>query len=568
MKRHILCAAAALLAATALGGCGTSGAVQSDISTAPIAVYDDTARAEQDAPAGLNSDSAASVATARENDVFTMSGTQFKNNAGGYSVTVPDGLTVIDMGDATYRSTLETRDASQRLEITTQTLGDDVSAETFINYSNKFLEATHDFTTTYNRAINDPATDTTIHYLTWERRVLARVENDRNYYGTLDIIKGKNVYSFLLTSQTPVDQATLRDLAESFKSFTPTVEAKEFPRQVHERDDLTAETRKFYDTVFADDADLTWGIFEPGVSGKSLRELVEVQDKLQHKFDIVLCYSNVYEDYEPNKIYNTLSRLWDNGSVVELTLQTQLIDPLNESNMVYDILDGKYDAFLHDYAADVARFDHPVLFRPFNEMNGDWCNYSAYWTARDSSTYVELYRYIYDIFEEEGANDHTLWVWNPNEKSFPDFCWNSADSYYPGDEYVDIVGLTGYNTGDYYDGEIWRSFDEIYAPLYAKTAPQYEQPLMITEFACSSYGGDKAAWTKNMFDRLGDYPRIKAAVWWDSADKDEKNNIARPYYIDNDKNALAIFKDHLAEKDYKVNPREYTTILLRPYDLY
>lgn len=57
-----------------------------------------------------------------------------------------------------------------------------------------------------------------------------------------------------------------------------------------------------------------------------------------------------------------------------------------------------------------------------------------------------------------------IWVWNPNEKSFPNFCWNYADNYYPGDEYVDIVGLTGYNTGDYYDGEIWRRFDEIYDP--------------------------------------------------------------------------------------------------------
>ena len=70
---------------------------------------------------------------------------------------------------------------------------------------------------------------------------------------------------------------------------------------------------------------------------------------------------------------------------------------------------------------------------------------------RDCSTYVELYRYLYSIFEEEGANKNTLWVWNPNEKSFPNFCWNYADNYYPGDEYVDIVGLTGYNTGDYYD---------------------------------------------------------------------------------------------------------------------
>lgn len=564
MKRSSILAALALGSLLALSGCSSDAASTAvDTETTPIAVYD--AATDISPAGGLSSDSAASVVTAENHDVFTMSGGTFTNNAGGYSLNVPSGLSVCDMGDATYRSTLESADASTRLEIFTQTLTDDVGADTFLNYSNRFLENTWDFTTTYNQAIDDTIGGRTTHILTWERRALARVEDDRNYYGILDIIEGKNVYSFLLTSQSPVSADTLRAMAESFETFTPTVEAAEYPRQPRERDDITDETRAFYERIFAEDADLTWGIFEPGVSGKSLRELVQIQDELQHRFDIVLCYSNIYDEYDDNLIYNTLSRLWENGSVVELTLQTQLYDPLSQNNMVYDILDGKYDEFLHDYAADVARFGHPVLFRPFNEMNGDWCNYSAYWTARDCSTYVELYRYLYSIFEEEGANKNTLWVWNPNEKSFPDFCWNKTDNYYPGDEYVDIVGLTGYNTGDYYDGETWRSFDEIYDPIYAQMAPQYQQPLMITEFACSSIGGDKGAWVADMFDSLADYPRIKAAVWWDSADKDTTNNIARPYYIDNDKDALKIFKNHLAQDDYEVDPRELTTILLTDY---
>ena len=42
---------------------------------------------------------------------------------------------------------------------------------------------------------------------------------------------------------------------------------------------------------------------------------------------------------------------------------------------------------------------------------------------------------------------NVLWVWNPNEKSFPNFTWNAMELYYPGNEYVDIIGLTGYNTG-------------------------------------------------------------------------------------------------------------------------
>lgn len=561
MKRSLTLAALMLLAASCLSGCGsTSDTINTEAT--PVAVYDTLTTASQSSANGLNANSADTVAT----DVFTFAAGTFTNNAGGYSITVPDGLQVVDMGDATYRSTLASD--STRLEIFTQTLSDDVDAATYLGYSNRFLENTWDFTKTYDQSIDDTLDGRTTHYLTWERRALTRVNGDRNYYGLVDIVEGKNVYSFLLTSQEPVSADSLRDLAASFQSFTPTVEAKEYPRQPRQRTDLTAETQDFYQRIFGDNADLTWGLFEPSVSGQSVRGLLDVQKELSHRFDIVLCYSNIYEDYTENNIYNTLSRLWENGSVVELTLQTQLYDPLSQNNMVYDVLDGKYDDFLHAYAADVARFGHPVLFRPFNEMNGDWCNYSAYWTARDCSTYVELYRYIYSIFEEEGANKNTLWVWNPNEKSFPAFAWNNADNYYPGDEYVDIVGLTGYNTGDYYDGETWRSFNEIYDPIYAQMAPQYEQPLMITEFACSSYGGDKAAWVEDMFEQLEHYPRIKAAVWWDSADKDTDGNIARAYYIDNDKGALKVFKEHLAQDDYKEDPRERTAALLKSYNPY
>lgn len=567
MKQRILFSAVALASLLTLAGCTGETVAPIDTETTPVAVFEETSDATATS-AGLSSDSAASVATARDHDLFTMTDDTFTNNAAGYSIDVPAGLSVCDMGDATYRSTLENSDASMRLEIFTQALTADVDAATYLSYSNRFLENTWDFTKTYDFSIDDTLGGRATHILTWERRALARVDGDRNYYGQLDIVDGDNVYSFLLTSTSPVDADTLRTIEESFQSFTPTATAAEFPRQPRERTDITDETHDFYQRIFADDADLTWGIYEPGVNGAIIDDLLALQNTLDHQFDIVLCYSDLYTDYTPQLIYNTLTRLWENGSVVELTLQPVKYDPATNANIVYDILDGKYDEFLHDYAADVARFGHPVLFRPFNEMNGDWCTYSAYWSARDCSTYVELYRYVYSIFEEEGANKNTLWIWNPNEKSFPDFCWNFVDNYYPGDEYVDIVGLTGYNTGDYYEGETWRSFDEIYAPLYAQMAPQYQQPLMITEFACSSIGGDKAVWIADMFNHIKNYPHIKAAVWWDSADFDADGTIARDYYIDNDKAALRVFKDHLAQSDYKEDPRERTNILLRAYDVY
>ena len=215
--------------------------------------------------------------------------------------------------------------------------------------------------------------------------------------------------------------------------------------------------------------------------------------------------------------------------------------------MIYDILDGEYDDFLKDYAETVSNFAHPVIFRLANEMNGDWCPYSGYHTSKDTVIFKEFYRYIYDIFGEAGA-ENVIWVWNPNGQSFPDFQWNNAVMYYPGDEYVDIVGLTAYNTGTYYSDEKWTEFNALYDSLYSEYISLYQYPLMITEFASSSVGGDKAQWIRNMFAHIENYENIKVAVWWDGCDWDTSGNVARPYFIDETPGIIQVFKELLNKK--------------------
>ena len=158
-----------------------------------------------------------------------------------------------------------------------------------------------------------------------------------------------------------------------------------------------------------------------------------------------------------------------------------------------------------------------------------------------------MWRHVYDIFAAEEV-DNVLWVWNPNDISFPDFKLNHALAYYPGDKYVDIVGLTGYNTGNYYEGEIWREFGDIYDPLYQTYSRFFSHPFMISEFGSNSVGGDKAAWITNMFTHLHKYPQIKAAIWWNGTDWDQNQQPARIYRLDENKMILDAFRKGLVEQ--------------------
>lgn len=79
----------------------------------------------------------------------------------------------------------------------------------------------------------------------------------------------------------------------------------------------------------------------------------------------------------------------------------------------------------------------PVLWRPLHEAGGMW-----FWWGLDADACNELWRVMYNRFQEAGLNN-LIWVWTSAA------AWNRPYSegykWYPGDEYVDIVGIDIYN---------------------------------------------------------------------------------------------------------------------------
>ena len=469
---------------------------------------------------------------------------RFTNKVDGYSLLVA-GEPHVDLSLSSVAAVLETD--TLRLEIYKQ----DLSAcgrSNYHVYSNGFLSNNIDHHTDfwgYRRTGGR-----SVHVTAWHREKLARVAGDRNHYVTVDIPAGGCDYTLFLKSDRGEGllEEALR-LAACFRPEESTAAAytRTAAAPTVETRGWTEETADFYHRYFGEDARLTWGIFEPGAAGLNYNTLHGYEDFFGYQFPILLNYS----EFQPKLTFALTKRLENahkEGRVLELTLQTAPKE--DGSNMMYDVLQGEYDDFLCAYAKAIADFGHPVLFRFGNEMNGDWCPYSGYHTSRDTTIYKEAYRYIYNVFEKAGANRNVIWVWNPNGSDFPAFRWNNALMYYPGDEYVDVVGLTAYNTGTYYaqSGERWSTFSQLYDGLYAEVCHLFDQPLMITEFACAAMGGDKEAWVEDMFAQLDRFDRIKAAVWWDGADYDAQGNIARSYVIDETEALMEIFRRHLGGK--------------------
>jgi hypothetical protein len=78
----------------------------------------------------------------------------------------------------------------------------------------------------------------------------------------------------------------------------------------------------------------------------------------------------------------------------------------------------------------------PVVYTPFVELND-----SNKWHAREGKkNAVRLYRLVHDYFTAKGLNN-ILWAYHTTSGN------GALEDYYPGDEYVDIIGKSAYGTG-------------------------------------------------------------------------------------------------------------------------
>ncbi|MBQ3556947.1 MAG: hypothetical protein IJA11_04020 [Oscillospiraceae bacterium] len=310
--------------------------------------------------------------------------------------------------------------------------------------------------------------------------------------------------------------------------------------------ELSPETQALYDSLYDFDAPMQWGIFmqdfyESGFDNK----LVEMEQALDYTFPLILYYRHFPTHPFPTEV---MQENYEAGRLVELTLQ--LTDNNNmdmfATSPLLEIYRGNMDAELRRWARDAKAFGHPFLFRLNNEMNSDWTSYGGVVNLADPQIFTAVWQRIYRIFEEEGV-DNCLWIFNPHDRQAPPSDWNNSLAYYPGSEYVHLIGVTGYNNGTYYTkwAEEWREFDVIYDQIWDEYYPRFGQfPWIITEFASSGIGGDKVAWMDNMFAHIHDYPNIRMAVWFSFADFDDSNGgtPARTYWLDETPETLEAFR--------------------------
>jgi beta-mannanase len=179
------------------------------------------------------------------------------------------------------------------------------------------------------------------------------------------------------------------------------------------------------------------------------------------------------------------------------------------------ILKGNYDHHLRAFADGATEYGKQYggfFFTTMREINGNWFAWGG-----NPSKAKQVWRHIWRIFEESGANEYTTWIW---EIFCPEAAGNNIDSperYYPGDEYVDWIGLSAYSRS-MYPTVANASLRDLTTSTYHDMHSRHpHKPIMMAEFGKSTDSG-QPRWLRNAFKTIKSWSGMKAAIYWDSTD--------------------------------------------------
>lgn len=440
--------------------------------------------------------------------------------------------------------------------MTAEVMVDDLRGTPHYAYNMSVYSARHIKDSAYTASYNYSQIavfDRPTHVYAFERKPLKYADSLKDQFLFIEIeVEPQVLLSIHIASDAPIDQsAWLGRLVETSGEGLDQTDFMQVdaPAIINSRVDAFRhdETDQYFKDTFVENTDVAWGIFDPSTHYE-LTYVDKIEEDTGIALDIILEYYDL--GYLPR--LDMMRRITDSGRVLELTYQTSKYGAFN-ADYLYEVLDGKYDETIDDLINRIVELDRPVLFRPNNEMNGDWCSYNAMYTHKDSEVFRTFWRWLHDRFETAGA-DNVIWVWNPNWGDFPEVQWNTYMNYFPGEAYVDVIGLTGYNTGTYYPDESWRSFSEIYLPMLWEYNRKFSGfPYMITEFGSSATGGNKGEWIASALETIGKL-NIKAAVWWNHVDYDTKKGVvSRGYKFDEDEEMLSVFRDRFSRSVDKID---------------
>jgi len=251
-----------------------------------------------------------------------------------------------------------------------------------------------------------------------------------------------------------------------------------------------------------------------------------------------------------------LNKVIAEGYIPMITLENHFIiaDPNMKQPNLYSITEGHFDSFFGYWASQIKQVKGTVMLRMLHEFNGDWYPWCIVKNDKNPQLVGKTFRYIHNIFKQNNVTN-VKFIWCPNSMSIPQESWNYIMDAYPGNEYVDYVGLDIYNGAG--KSVLWKSFrKEGIENYFILTQQLPDKPLLICETASreqkageAATSQSKAEWIKQMSEALKtDMSKIRLITWF---------NEKETFNISSSKEANKAYLNYVMKDDHFKSGPEY-----------
>ena len=161
----------------------------------------------------------------------------------------------------------------------------------------------------------------------------------------------------------------------------------------------------------------------------------------------------------------------------------------------------------------------PVLFRPWHEHTGSW-----FWWGKENCTideYKELWLLTYNFFQEQGV-DNLLYGYSPDSQGPGEIYMER----YPGDEYVDLLGLDIYHRDNEEGIKNYQNSLHTILSFLSEESEKRNKPIAVTETGLEAIP-IASWWTEVLLPAIEKYP-ISYVLTWRNA-RERSNHYYAPY---------------------------------------
>jgi mannan endo-1,4-beta-mannosidase len=243
--------------------------------------------------------------------------------------------------------------------------------------------------------------------------------------------------------------------------------------------------------------------------------------------------------------FQALEEGWNFAVTDELAASAAVPDDcmiaLEVWNQNFDaIIDGTFDRRFASYFTGAGSYPGRVIIRLFHESNGDWYPWSVAHgssAVSDVEQWKQAWRRVVRIARQHAPGVDVMFCMNSN-----DVGGISAEEYWPGVEWVDIIGLDGCNWSWNHEGLPSQTAAQIIRPMYDRlTALHPSAEFMIGEMSSAEHP-NKSSWFADLSTLRG-FPRLTQVSLFHENSHEKK---ARDWRLHSDPETLAVSRAHLA----------------------